>query len=205
MLCIDIFSKYCAIVPIEGKTESELALGFIECMNKMGGPPKVLKTYGEGALKNYGLCQNYFTEHHITYIPSRGHPVFAERMIRTFREMLDKRITPGEDRTGLIYPILLTYNNKLVHAATEFTPNDARKETNELMTYINMKMKAKHNRRYPELHFRDHVQIYQKIKLFVKGHVSRWTNETYTSTSISRSNGVVFYNTTARAKRLLKK
>ena len=41
MLCIDIFSKYCAIVPIKGKTESDLALGFIECMNKMGGPPKL--------------------------------------------------------------------------------------------------------------------------------------------------------------------
>ena len=40
-------------------------------------------TDGEGAIKNSGLFQKYFTEHHITYIPSRGHPVFAERMIRT--------------------------------------------------------------------------------------------------------------------------
>ena len=131
MLCIDIFSKYCAIVPIKGKTPSGLALCFIECMNKMGGPPKVIMTDGEGAIKNSGLFQKYFTEHHITDIPSRGHPVFAERMIRTFREMLDKRIKPGQDWTGLIYPILLTYNYKLVHSATEFTPNDARKETNE--------------------------------------------------------------------------
>ena len=55
MLCIDIFSKYCAIVPIKGKTESDLALGFIECMNKMGGPPKVIMTDGEVAIKNSGL------------------------------------------------------------------------------------------------------------------------------------------------------
>ena len=74
-------SKFCAIVPIKGKTESDLALGFIECMNKMGGPPKVIMTDGEGAIKKSGLFQKYFTERHITYIPSRDHPLFADRMI----------------------------------------------------------------------------------------------------------------------------
>ena len=105
MLCIDIYFQYCAIVPIKGNTESDLALGFIECMNKMGGPPKVIMTDGEGAKDNSGLFQKYFMEHHITYIPSRGHPVFAERMIRTFREMLDKRIMPDEQWADLIYSI----------------------------------------------------------------------------------------------------
>ena len=52
MLCIDILSKYCALVPIQGKTENNLALGFIECMNQMGGPPKVIMTDGEGAINN---------------------------------------------------------------------------------------------------------------------------------------------------------
>ena len=55
MLCMDIFLKYCAIAPIEGKTESALALGFIGCMNKMGGPLKVIMTDGEGAIKDNGL------------------------------------------------------------------------------------------------------------------------------------------------------
>ena len=73
----------------------------------MGGPPKVIMTDGEGAMKNSGsgLFQKHFTEHHITYIPSRVHPVFAERMIRTFMEMLDKRIKPDQQWTELIYPI----------------------------------------------------------------------------------------------------
>ena len=60
MLCIDKFSKYCAILPINGKTESDLALGFIECMNKMGRPPKVIMTDGEGAIKNGGLFSKVF-------------------------------------------------------------------------------------------------------------------------------------------------
>ena len=62
MICIDIFSKFCVIVPINGKTESDLALGFIECMNKMGGPPKVIMTDGEGPIQNNGLFQKYFAE-----------------------------------------------------------------------------------------------------------------------------------------------
>ena len=72
------------------------------------------------------------------------------------------------------------------------------------MTYINMKMKAKHNRRYPELHVGDNVNIYQKKNLFDKGHVSRWTNETYKITSISKSNGVVFIQYNSEGKGLLK-
>ena len=82
-----MFSNYCALVPIQGKTERDLALGFIECSSKMGGPPKVKMTDGEGAINNSGLFRKYRTDHHLTYIPPRGHPVFAERMIRTFRGM----------------------------------------------------------------------------------------------------------------------
>ena len=81
-------------------------------------------------------------EHTITYIPSRGHPVFAERMVRTFKEKLDKQIKPDKQWTDLIYPIVLTYTHKLVHSTAEFTPNDARKESNEVMTYINMNMQG---------------------------------------------------------------
>ena len=55
------FIKYCAIAPIKGNTESDLALGLIECINKMGGPPKIIMTDGEGAIKNSGLFHNYFT------------------------------------------------------------------------------------------------------------------------------------------------
>ena len=52
MLCTDPFTKYCAIVPIKSKNESELALGFIECMNNMGKPPKVVYTDGEMGIRN---------------------------------------------------------------------------------------------------------------------------------------------------------
>ena len=61
----------------------------------MGGPPKIIMTDGEGTIKNSGLFHKHFTEQKSKYVPSRGHPVFAERLIKSFREMLDKRITPN--------------------------------------------------------------------------------------------------------------
>ena len=72
--------------------------------------------------------------------------------------MLDKRIKPDEQWADLIYPILLTYTNRLVHFTTEFRPNNAREEFYEVMTYINMFMEAKHNRMHPELHVGDTVK-----------------------------------------------
>ena len=47
MICIDAFSKNCASVPIKGRTESDLALGSLEWMHNMDGPPKLIITDGE--------------------------------------------------------------------------------------------------------------------------------------------------------------
>ena len=61
-----------------------------------------------------------------------------------------------------------------------------------------MRIHAKHNRQYPDMHIGYTVKYIPK-QLCDKGHVSRWTNETYIVEGISRSNGLVFvYKTSAR-------
>ena len=67
-----------------------------------------------------------------------------------------------------------------------------------------MNMNGKHNLMYPEITVGDTVRIYQHNQLFEKRHVSKWTSETYTITFKSKSNGVVFYNTTARGRGFLR-
>ena len=57
--------------------------------------------------------------------------------------MLDARIKPGQQWTEWIQPILLTYNNKLDHAATGLTPKEASEQDHELDVYVNQKLKAK--------------------------------------------------------------
>ena len=74
--------------------------------------------------------------------------------------MLDKRIQPYQRWHDLIFQFLVTYKNKLMHFAIEFTPSDAKMPSHELMAYINMKLKAKHNRRYLDTYIGDNVKIY---------------------------------------------
>ena len=82
---------------------------------------------GEGAIKNSGLFHNISRSTTSHTYQRNG------TMISTFREMLDKIIKPGQQWTDLIYPILLTYSNKLAHSSTDFTPKEARTHENELM------------------------------------------------------------------------
>ena len=68
---------------------------------------------------------------------TRGHPAFAERFLRTFKDKLFKRVENDEKKgthniqwIDYITEILLTYNTKDVHSATGPTPNEARKGMN---------------------------------------------------------------------------
>ena len=94
----------------------------IESIVKMEKPPQIIFSDGETGIRNSGLFQKYFAKHTITVLETRGHLAFAERLLGTFKSMLDTRIKPGQQWTELIYPMLLTYSNKLAYSATEMAP-----------------------------------------------------------------------------------
>ena len=74
MLCTYAFTKNCVIVLTKSNNESKLALGFIECKNKMGKPPKPVYTNGATGIRNNGLFQKYVKDKHITYVATKSHP-----------------------------------------------------------------------------------------------------------------------------------
>ena len=102
------------------------------------------------------------TEKLHTYHATRGRASVAERTIRTFKDMLYKRIGDEKSKqwTDFIFPICLTYNNKMVHSSTGFTPHDAKKPENQMMVKANMELKAKHGRKYNEISVGDSVRIF---------------------------------------------
>ena len=64
---------------------------------------------------------------------TRGHPNFAERGIRTFKDKLFKRVEADERKgteniqwTDYIFEIVLTYNNRDKHSTIGMTPQQAR-------------------------------------------------------------------------------
>ena len=186
MLTIDVFDKFMHVVPIKGKTEEDLASGIIECIHKMGKKPKIVYTDDEGALSKESI-QTYFKEQNIEHHITRAHPNFSERAIRTFKDLLYRRVEADEKKgkeniqwIDYIHEILLTYNNVMKHSPIEMTPKEARKPSNEIKVKLNLASKARKNRMYPELEKGDEVKIFKKRKPNEKERVGNWSKNIYT-------------------------
>ena len=63
-----------------------------------------------------------------------------------------------QDWWELVFPVLLTLNNKKVSSSTGFTPKDAMKPSNQLQVKINLELKSKHQRNYPNIKIDDYVK-----------------------------------------------
>ena len=116
------------------------------------------------------------------------HAAQAERQIRTFKDLLEKRMENNPENkpwNEYIYPILLTYNHKLKSSITGLTPNEAKKPENQMNVKIKLELHAKKKRNYPDIHIGDSVRVFQKKKAFDKERVNRWTTEKYTVEAIT--------------------
>ena len=114
MIMIDVFDKLMHVVAIKGEKEEDLASGMLECLHKMGKKPKIIYTDDEGALSKEAI-QTYLKEQKIEHHRTRAHTNFSERAIRTFKDMLYKRVEDDEKKgksniqwTDYIHEILLT-------------------------------------------------------------------------------------------------
>ena len=115
----------------------------------MGKKPKIIYTDDEKAIASREF-KEYVESEGIELYRTRGHPAFAERMIRTFKDKLFKRVEADEKKgkehiqwTNYLTEIMLTYNNEDVHSAISQTPNEARKEKNEFKSKLNISVNAK--------------------------------------------------------------
>ena len=88
---------------------------------------------------------------------------------------------------------MLTYNNKIKHSATGFTPSDAKKKAIETDVRLNLLNKKKHDRRYPLLSIGDKVKIYKEKEPGEKERTSNWSNNTYQVESISKTHGHTYF------------
>lgn len=207
MVMIDIFTKYASVVPLASKSEGDVAAGVLECLEKMGHKPEIIYSDDETSLSTSAM-QKYFKDNNISHVITRSHAWFAERFIRTFKDMLYKRVEASKDEniqwTNLIYPILLTYNNKLKHRTTGHTPAEARIKSNELKVKLNMELHKKSSRKYPPLEVDDRVKIYKKRKTGEKQQVSLWSDNAYEIEEITELHGQNYYKVNGLEKLYLR-
>ncbi len=208
MVCIDIFSKFAAVVPLMSEDTGDVAAGILECVQKMSRKPKMIYTDDEAALSSFPL-RDFFVEQKIKHYITRKHAAFAERMIRTFKGMLYKRIDdkgnpdtkkkkPPENGAepqwhDYIYQVMLTYNNKLVHSSTKKTPEEAKQGNHQMDVKANLEIRAMKNRKYPPLNVGDEVKIMRKKKVGEKERTSQWSIEVFKVTEINEELGQNYY------------
>jgi hypothetical protein len=208
LVVIDIFSKFMEVIPLKTKQPKDLLEGLIEGMKNIGGKPKTIYSDDEGSL-NSKLLQDYFKEHNIRHLTTRGHAGVAERAIRTIKEMIYKRLEKHPDShwydVKILANALVTYNFKNVSSATGYTPNDGRDKKNELNVRLNLELGRVTKRKYPEIEVDDKVRIYRKRKNFEKGvRVPVWSEAIYTVDKIEDSMGQKMYFVSGRDRGLLR-
>ena len=107
LVCIDVLSKYAVVVPIKTKNGEDVLEATKEALGKMGKKPKMIYTDDERAIAGEDF-KDYVEGEGITLHRTRGHPAFAERFIRTYKDMLFKRVEADEKRERQTYNGLIT-------------------------------------------------------------------------------------------------
>ena len=193
MALIDIFTRYSTVIPIKSKQLPDILAGVMEGMQKMKGKPEIIYSDEEGSLYNKAV-EDYFKEEGIELYRTRGHPNFAERFVRTYKDMLYKRVEKHEkEGKGNIqwidynFEILITYKDKMEHSSIGMTPAEALKEKNNYKVKMKMAVDAIRTRKYPEINIGDEVKIYRKKAITEKERSSNWLPTKYKVERIEKS------------------
>ena len=210
LVCIDVLSKYAVVIPIVSKNEPDVIEATKEAFTKMGKKPKIIYSDDEKAIAG-GDFKDYIEGENIELYRTRGHPAFAERFIRTYKDMLFKRVEADEKKgrehikwTDYNLEIMLTYNDKMKHPATGMTPNQARKENNEFRAMLNVASKAKKERIYPTLEVGDKVKIMRKKAITEKERTSHWLKGYYVVQEIAEKLNQKYYKLTDYPRLLMR-
>ena len=104
----------------------------------------------------------------------------------------------------VLYPVLLTYNNKMVHSVTKFTPSDAMKPSNTTQVKFNLELKRRHSRMYPNVAIGDYVRVFKKKDKLDKERISNWSANKYKVVDIHESMDQKFYKLEGRDKDVMR-
>ena len=110
---------------------------------------------------------NWLDENNIVHIMTRGHANTAERAIRTFKDLMTRRLE-GPDNKGVKWydqvrlSVLTKYNQKMVNRTIGMTPYEATLKKNEAQVRTMLELNTTKKRKYPDLKVGGKVKLYQK-------------------------------------------
>jgi hypothetical protein len=200
---IDIFTKLGHAVPIPSKSANETAIALKQILDKIGIPKAIYTDCGSEFL---GATAKLMKENNIEHITTLAHANFAERFIRTLKNMINDRVEiTNNDWVKFVPNVLKQYNNT-EHRTTKLKPVDAVKDENVSVVKSNILDHAKKTRMYEDLHVGDMVRILKKKDKYgkLKEHVSNWSDEKYKITDISTHHEVTYFKLDKHSKLFLR-
>ena len=185
---IDIFSKYCWLIPLKDKTGKYVASASKTIFEERK-PEKMWVDKGKEFYNNdvKDLIELYSTE-------NEEKSSVVERWIRTMKEKMWKYFSAKSTNLYIDQlPDLVKQYNNTRHSSIKMTPVKASKKENELKVWRNL---------YPEhLEIRDinpkfsvgyKVRISKKKKTFEKGYTTRWSEEIFTIVEVKLTSPLTY-------------
>ena len=143
LLMVDIFTKFTQVVPVKSKHDYDIIPAMKECFKLMRKLPKSMYMDSEGGFVSKDT-KDYLDSVNIKYFFTLGHAPVAERQIRTVKDLVYRRIEHNDrDWVDVIFEVLQTYNYKMVHSVTKFTPINAMKPVNTAQVKFNLELRQK--------------------------------------------------------------
>ena len=160
LIAIDSFSKKLAVIPQKTKTASETAEALDKAIAKLGIPATAMMDEGSEFKDAFRRRLDYYK---IEPLTTRRHAIFAERVIRTFKEKITKRMESLKlSRWDELVDAVTQQYNSEVHEATNMTPLQADEIENHDKAYDRMRKRAKMNRKYDPISVGDEVRLLRK-------------------------------------------
>ena len=217
LIGIDIFTKQVHVVPMEDKTAVDWKRGVNEIV-KVLGKPKIIMTDPDSSITSNEMDEWFRNNKEVQHVMTRRHAVFAEKAIRFFKKKMNQKVSkevkPWTEYLTSVLKRIDTGKETVAagkrepkehpHRTTEFTPQDAAKPENWFEVHNNLEMKARHNRKYPEINVGDRVKVYKQRGALEKEWIGDYKPDTTTVTDITKSLGQTFYKVIGEGKPFLR-
>ena len=142
------------VAPLKGKNKEELIRGTQEIIDNVRKPKRIYSDM-EGGMTSKGW-DKWLEENSIEHVMTRSHANTAERAIRTFKDLMTRRLEGPNSENVKWYDqvrlaVLMRYNSKMVNRTTGLTPFQASEPKNEAHVRTMLELNAIHKRKYLSL------------------------------------------------------
>ena len=184
IIIIDNFSKFLWAIPLKNKYSQTITKEFPN--NLTTSKRKPLKIESKRASEFYnGIFQNFMKSkdiHHYSRFTDKG-PSIAERVIRTIRNLLKKRVFLAGNADWLFeLPAVIKQYNNTFHHSIKMTPNQASKKSNQKLVYNNLKDDREVLK--PKFKLSQLVRTADIKRVFSKGDSTNYSYKLYTITEV---------------------